>query len=144
MGRKWLGFLCAGTARILNRAITAALIFALCILVIPLKANATEISTPESVATTTAHVSWYGHRFQGKLMANGKPFNMYALTAASKTLPFGTRVILQNPRNRQRVTVTITDRGPFVRGRDFDVSWAAAHRLGILGRGVSTLEVVAE
>lgn len=77
-------------------------------------------------------------------MANGKPFNMYAFTAASKTLPFGTHVILYNPRNGREVTVTITDRGPYTRGRDFDVSWAAARKLGILGKGVSSLEVVSK
>lgn len=136
--------LCNGVTLNKTGIVLATFAVALCILVVPASTNAAERTVRDSEAKSTVHVSWYGHRFQGKLMANGKPFNMYALTAASKTLPFGTRVVLRNPHNDQSVTVTIADRGPFVRGRDFDVSWAAARKLGILGKGVSSLEVVRE
>lgn len=144
MKREGLGYFCASGTRTQNRFIAIVIALALCVLVVPTSTHAAERTVRESAATSTVHVSWYGHRFQGKLMANGKPFNMYAFTAASKTLPFGTRVVLRNPHNDKSVTVTIADRGPFVRGRDFDVSWAAARKLGILGKGVSSLEVVLE
>ena len=86
--------------------------------------------------------SWYGKQFNGKLMANGKRFNMYKLTAAHKSLPFGTRLLLQNPQNGKKVLVTITDRGPYVRGRDLDLSKRAAEILGIGVGPVTILEVI--
>lgn len=79
--------------------------------------------------------SFYGKRFHGRLTANGERFNMNAMTAAHKTLPFGTRVRVTNPRNGRSVTVRINDRGPFVRGRHIDLSRAAARKLGIVSRG---------
>lgn len=79
--------------------------------------------------------SYYGRRFQGRLTANGERFNMNALTAAHKTLPFGTRVRVTNPRNGKSVTVRINDRGPFTRGRVIDLSRAAARRIGLISRG---------
>jgi rare lipoprotein A len=83
--------------------------------------------------------SWYGKWHQGKLMANGKPFNMYAMTAAHKTLPLGTCVLIQNVDNGKEVAVQVTDRGPYVEGREFDLSMAAASKLGYLGKGVGNI-----
>jgi rare lipoprotein A len=79
--------------------------------------------------------SWYGGRFQGRKTTNGERFNTNALTAAHKTLPFGTRVRVTNKKNGLSVIVRINDRGPFVRGRVIDVSHAAARALHIDGVG---------
>jgi rare lipoprotein A (peptidoglycan hydrolase) len=77
--------------------------------------------------------SWYGPGFQGRRTANGERFDQNAMTAASKTLPFGTRVVVYNPRNDRQCVVTINDRGPYVPGRGIDLSHAAARKLGIGG-----------
>lgn len=81
--------------------------------------------------------SWYGKAFHGRTMANGKPFNMYAMTAAHKTLPLGTCVLVQY--KDAEVVVQITDRGPYISGRELDLSYAAADHLGIIGRGTATV-----
>jgi rare lipoprotein A len=77
--------------------------------------------------------SWYGPRFQGKLTANGERFNTQTLTAAHKTLPFGTRVRVRSLSDAKEVIVRINDRGPFVKGRIIDLSQAAARVLGFVG-----------
>ena len=88
---------------------------------------------------TVWHASYYGERFHGRLMANGQPFDMNRLTAAHRTLPFGTRVAVSY--NNRNVIVTITDRGPFIRGRDIDLSRAAAAQLGLIQRGHGPVQV---
>lgn len=79
--------------------------------------------------------SWYGPGFHGRTTANGEKFNMHELTAAHKTLPFGTRVLVHNPRTGKEVVVRINDRGPFIKGRVIDLSKAAAKVLGLKSRG---------
>lgn len=74
-----------------------------------------------------------GDGYHGKRAADGSIFNTYALTAAHRTLPFGTRVRVTNQANGRAVTVRITDRGPFVRGRCIDLSRAAANAIGMGG-----------
>lgn len=69
--------------------------------------------------------SWYGPGFHGRTTANGEKYNMYALTAAHKTLPFGTKVKVTNLNNKKSVIVRINDRGPFKPGRIIDLSKAA-------------------
>lgn len=87
----------------------------------------------------TAIVSWYD--LTGNKMANGKTFfGTDKRLAAHKDFPFGTQVKLTNPQNQKTLTVTITDRGPFVKGRDFDVSKAAAEFLGFIDDGVTELQ----
>jgi rare lipoprotein A len=86
--------------------------------------------------------SWYGEKYRGKLTASGEKFNPDELTAASKKLPFGTLLKVTNPITRATVTVRINDRGPFVAGRDLDLSAAAARALGIAGIGKVTMEVL--
>jgi len=83
----------------------------------------------------TGVASYYGKRFHGRLTANGERFNMNAMTAAHKTLPFGTRVRVTNPANGRSVTVRINDRGPFIRGRTIDLSRGAASKIGMISRG---------
>ena len=86
--------------------------------------------------------SWYGPGFHGESTASGERFNQNALTAAHRSLPFGTRVRLTNPANGHSVVVRVNDRGPWHRGREIDVSRAAAHRLGIENRGTARLMMV--
>jgi hypothetical protein len=91
------------------------------------------ILPPDGEFDTVA--SWYGPGFQGRKTASGERFDTNKMTAASRTLPFGTRVLVKNPRNGRVCEVTINDRGPYVRGRDIDLSHAAAQKLGISGIG---------
>jgi rare lipoprotein A len=84
--------------------------------------------------------SWYGRKFHGRSTASGETYNMYALTAAHKTMPIPSYARVRNPANGKEVVVRINDRGPFHRGRIIDLSYTAALKLGVLG-GVSTVEV---
>ena len=79
--------------------------------------------------------SWYGGIFHGRRTASGERFDMHALTAAHRTLPFGTLVRVHSLVNGRDVDVRITDRGPFIHNRIIDVSRAAAEELGMLGAG---------
>jgi rare lipoprotein A len=85
--------------------------------------------------------SWYGPRFNGKLTANGEVFDQSAYTAAHKDLKFGTLLKLTNLRNNKSIVVRINDRGPFISGRQLDLSKAAALSLGMVERGVVKLKV---
>ena len=87
--------------------------------------------------------SWYGKDFHGKKTSNGENYDMYALTAAHKTLPLGTYVQVHNLENNRRVEVRINDRGPFVRGRIIDLSYTAANQIGIVDSGTARVEVIA-
>lgn len=86
--------------------------------------------------------SWYGRRFHGRRTASGERFNMNAMTAAHKTLPFGSMVKVTNPANNRSVIVRINDRGPFGKGKIIDLSYAAAKVLGMVGSG--TIRVFVE
>lgn len=90
--------------------------------------------------------SWYGEDFHGWLTASGEIYDMESLTGAHRTLPLGTIVKVTNVQNGKQVRVRINDRGPYVSGRILDLSYAAAHRLGMMEGGVSavSLEVVGE
>ncbi len=85
--------------------------------------------------------SWYGPRFHGKLTANGEIYNQMALTAAHKSLPFGTVLKVTNIRNGKSVIVRINDRGPYIDGRDLDLSKGTAQALGMISRGVIKVTV---
>jgi peptidoglycan lytic transglycosylase len=87
--------------------------------------------------------SWYGTKFHGKKTANGEIYNMYAMTAAHKTLPFDTYVRVKNVENSKTVDVRINDRGPFARARIIDLSYAAAKKLGMVGPGTAYVKIVA-
>ncbi len=89
-----------------------------------------------------AVASWYGPGFHGKLTASGERYNMHAMTCAHKSLPFGTRLKIVNVESGKSAVVVVNDRGPFVRGRDIDVSKAAAQKLGIIGSGTGRVKVV--
>ncbi|SFB91550.1 rare lipoprotein A [Polaromonas sp. OV174] len=86
--------------------------------------------------------SWYGPGFHGRLTASGERYDMYALTAAHKTLPFGTLVRVRSLATGHEIEVRINDRGPFTAGRVIDVSRAAAEELGMLDGGVKEVELL--
>ena len=85
--------------------------------------------------------SWYGGKFQGRLTANGERFDTNELTAAHRTLPFDSEVLVTNTRTGRSVVVRINDRGPFVDGRVIDLSRAAASRIGIVSSGVGPVQL---
>jgi rare lipoprotein A (peptidoglycan hydrolase) len=85
--------------------------------------------------------SWYGGNFHGRKTANGETYDMWDMTAAHKTLPFGTRVRVTNTRSGDSVTVRINDRGPFVGGRIIDLSAAAAGDIGMTNTGVAPVKL---
>jgi rare lipoprotein A (peptidoglycan hydrolase) len=85
--------------------------------------------------------SWYGEDFNGRLTASGEVYDMYAYTAAHKTLPLGTVVRVTNLENGKTTEVRINDRGPYVRGRIIDLSKTAAHAIGIMGSGTVQVQL---
>ena len=89
----------------------------------------------------TGKGSWYGKKFHGRQTASGEKYNMYALTAAHKTLPFNTLVEVTNLKNNRKVIVRINDRGPYAKGRIIDLSYLAAKKLGYVNKGVAKLKV---
>lgn len=93
------------------------------------------VSFSGSAMAQCGGASWYGPGFHGKKTASGERFNQNAMTAAHKTLPFGTVVTVKDQRTGKSVKVTINDRGPFHKGRIIDLSKAAAIKLGIHNAG---------
>lgn len=89
----------------------------------------------------TGYASWYGGKFQGRQTASGEIFDTNKLTAAHKTLPFGTEVEVTNLDTGKSVQVRINDRGPFVEGRIIDLSRAAAAEIGMMGTGIAPVKV---
>lgn len=85
--------------------------------------------------------SWYGTKFHGRRTSSGERYDMYAMTAAHKTLPIPTYVEVTNLENGRKVIVKVNDRGPFHSNRIIDLSYVAAHKLGILGAGTGRVEV---
>jgi len=82
-----------------------------------------------------AVASWYGPDFNGRPTSSGEIFNMYAMTCAHKEYPFGTKVKVTNVANNKTTECVVNDRGPFVEGRDIDLSYAVAKEIGIIGPG---------
>jgi len=98
------------------------------------------LQSTEAVAAQCGKASWYT---MGTKTANGERMNAAALAAAHRTLPFGTKVRVENLKNGKTVVVRINDRGPFVRGRVIDVTRAAAVELGMINSGVASVRVTA-
>ena len=85
--------------------------------------------------------SWYGQKFHGRRTSSGEPYDMFAMTAAHPLLPLPTFVRVTNLANGRAVVVKVNDRGPFLHGRIIDLSYAAAHKLGIAKPGTGYVEV---
>ncbi len=107
-------------------------------------ATCTPIRYGEPTNVQTGMASWYGQDFQGKTTSNKEVYNMYDLTAAHRTLPFDSYVVVTNLNNGKSVTVRINDRGPFVKGRIIDLSYAAASIIDAVETGVVpvSLEII--
>jgi rare lipoprotein A (peptidoglycan hydrolase) len=105
-------------------------------------ASAEEANSYRIVRTGTMVASFYGYgdRFHGRETANGERFDRNAPTAAHKFLPFGTILVVTNPENGRWTRVRINDRGPYIRGRDLDLSYGAARKLGMVEEGVRRIE----
>jgi rare lipoprotein A len=87
--------------------------------------------------------SWYGRKFHGRRTASGEPYDMYAMTAAHRTLPLPSYVRVRNLQNGRSVVVRVNDRGPFLHNRLIDLSYTAAARLGVLATGTAMVDVQA-
>ncbi|SFP05593.1 septal ring lytic transglycosylase RlpA family protein [Qipengyuania nanhaisediminis] len=96
---------------------------------------------PATTSLGSGVASYYGRRFHGRRTANGERFDMNAMTAAHKTLPFGSLVQVTNPRTGASVIVRINDRGPYAHGRTIDLSRAAAQQIGLVQRGHGSVEL---
>ena len=89
----------------------------------------------------TGIASWYGHPYHGRAAANGEIYDMEKMTAAHRTLPFGTWVRVTNLTNEKNVDVRIIDRGPFIDGRIIDLSHSAARAIDLIGPGVARVRI---
>ena len=98
-------------------------------------------TTPKGTFFEEGHASWYGKKFHGRTTASGEKYNMFEMTAAHKSLPFGTRVVVHSKRSGKTVEVRINDRGPFISGRIIDLSYAAAKELDIVNLGQDEVEL---
>lgn len=112
--------------------------------------NTSTVTEDESLVETSAisyvdkgymTASWYGPHFHGRMTANGEIYDQMAFTAAHKGLKFGTLLKITNPKNDMSVIVRINDRGPYIGGRQLDLSKAAALQLGMMKRGVVKVKV---
>lgn len=106
---------------------------------VPVVAHPNNPAHPIKVFSAVA--SWYGPKFQGRTTASGAVFDMYKATVASPNLPLGSLLRLYNPKTHASQVVRVNDRGPYVKGRDLDVSYLVACRLGMEQEGVSRLQV---
>ena len=95
----------------------------------------------EAGSVQEGEASYYAHKYHGRTTANGEIYDETKMTAAHKTLPFGTRVRVTNLANGKKVVVRINDRGPFIKGRIIDLSYKAAGELDYISRGVVKVRV---
>jgi rare lipoprotein A len=98
-------------------------------------------SLVEFVDKGNMKASWYGPGFHGRKTANGEVYDQMSFTAAHKSLKFGTLLKITNLKNNKSVVIRINDRGPYIHGRDLDLSKAAALELGIVRKGVAKMKV---
>jgi rare lipoprotein A len=108
---------------------------------LPESTTPTPPQSPAVLSNLTGMASWYGPGFHGRRSASGEVFNQNALTAAHRTLPFGTRVRVTNLNTGQQVVVRINDRGPYGHGRVIDLSTAAASQIGLRAAGVGRVAI---
>jgi rare lipoprotein A (peptidoglycan hydrolase) len=131
-----------GVARLKGpQAISLVVAAALSAAAIAAPAHARDARRSKATAPRIARASWYGRGFQGKPTAGGGVFNPHRLTAAHRTIHLGSTVKVTELRTGRSVVVRITDRGPFLPGRDIDLSYAAARQLGIVRRGVARVRL---
>src|SRR5215213_8608354 len=132
-------FYCIAIFCIVQRMSGSSNALAITAVVLGCALGATSAVAEETKPIQAGAASWYGPGFHGKRTANGETFNTNALTAARKTLPFGTEVRVTNERTGKSVVVRINDRGPYAHARVIDLSKAAAEAVGISGVSKVTL-----
>lgn len=109
---------------------------ALMVLAFAMACASTAPPPPKEAEVLQGVASWYGEEFAGRTTANGEIFDPLQLTAAHRTLPFGTVLDVTNPKTNQTVRVRVNDRGPYIGGRVIDLSYAAAQRIGLIEPGI--------
>lgn len=102
------------------------------------------VAAPAPVASNVQEgiASWYGPGFHGKRTSSGERFDQYDFTAAHRTLPLGSWVVVTNQTNGRSIQVYVNDRGPYIQGRVIDLSYAAARAIGMLGPGTVPVRIV--
>jgi len=110
---------------------------------VPVTVTESNVNTSlvEYINRGTMKASWYGPKFHGRMTANGEIYDQMAFTAAHKRLSFGTLLKVTNTKNGRSVIVRINDRGPYIEGRDLDLSKGAAIELGMLRKGIARLKI---
>lgn len=111
----------------------------------PLSGNYPDLSDPASLAELTTpsfsgQASWYGGKFHGRRTSDGSRYDQDKMTAAHRTLPFGTKLLVMNRKTKQSCVVEVNDRGPFIDGRVIDLSRGAARQLSMIGSGVALVD----
>jgi rare lipoprotein A len=106
----------------------------------PLRISVKDSATSDCVQQEVV-AGWYGKYHQGRPMANGQRFDMHSATIAHREMPIGTKVELENPVTGEKATAVVADRGPFLPGRDVDLSYSLAKRLSLAKQGVGTLKM---
>jgi rare lipoprotein A len=100
-----------------------------------------ERPAPDSAWDEEGIASWYGKKFHGRQTANGERYDMHGISAAHRTLPFGTVVLVRNMNNGKELKVRINDRGPFIKGRIIDLSYGAARKLDMIRDGIVPVRI---
>jgi len=121
----------------MKRFLLMAVLIAGCTTTSPTTAPPAQPAPQPAVVTTDTHglAGWYGQEFAGRTTANGEIFDPLLMTAAHRTLPFGTVVDVKNPKTHQTVRVRVNDRGPYIGNRLIDLSYAAAQQIGLVETG---------
>lgn len=99
------------------------------------------IRLPQSTEEKPVVASWYGEAFHGRPMANGDIYDMHAATIAHKEMPLGTKVELKNTETGEMVRAVVTDRGPYIEGRDVDLSYGLAQKLSLVEQGIGNITI---
>lgn len=99
------------------------------------------VLSTSAVAQTSGRASYYGKRFHGRMTSDGSVYHRDSMTCAHRTLPFGTVLKVTNKKNGKAVIVRVNDRGPYIRGRVLDLSYAAAKHIGMLAQGVASVKI---
>jgi rare lipoprotein A len=108
---------------------------------VTIKPPAADLSLIEYEDFGRMKASWYGPGFHGRQTANGEKYDQMAYTVAHKSMKFGTLLKITNPKNGRSIVVRVNDRGPYIEGRELDLSKAAAHELGLIRKGVAWIQV---
>lgn len=123
------------------KRISSRVSFILQLLVCIIIANISFSCTSSLYNSHYATASWYGPKFHGNQTSSGEIFNMYNLTCAHKKYAFGSELRVTNISNGRSVECIVNDRGPFINGRDIDLSYAAARKIGLINQGVGDVKI---